>query len=206
MPHTPAAYLTAALRSRLIRATVNDSNATDIVCFLAELGLEPPPENSREYLCQYLLSQMAHWAKEPQNTEKLIRCCEGLAQFYLLEAETAPEMLEQLNAHLPQGLRFSLISGRLLLDHDIFFAPHNPFFEETPYLDRTEPKHISPQIQSPLPDIPDSAASPGAEQMQHKAPIETMQEPPLDRQNERQRIVSQRMNMLKNQLSGRTGS
>ncbi len=191
MPHTPSAYLTAALRSRLIRAAVSEANTTDIACFLAELDLQPALENSPENLCKYLLSQLSHWAREPESSEKLVRCCEGLAQFYLWEAGEKPEVLQQINTHLPQGLSFSLISGRLLLDRDLFYAPENPFLDETPFLEG-EP---------PLQPIPPPVVLPSSE-----TPLETPVEAQNDRQTERQRIVSQRMNMLKNQLSGRTGS
>jgi len=192
MPHTPAAYLTAALRGRLVRAAINEANATDIACFLAELDLNPTLENTPENLCRYLLSQLALWAREPESTEKLVRCCEGLAQFYLWEAGKNPELLKQINTHLPQGLSFSLISGRLLLDNRAFYAPENPFLAESPVLERVHPQQVSEQPVT----VPHSS----------EAPLETPVEAPHDRQTERQRIVSQRMNMLKNQLSGRTGS
>jgi hypothetical protein len=194
MAHTPSAYLTAALRSRLIKAAVTEENTADISFFLEELGLNTQPDLSVVEMRNYLQSQLAQWARQADTSQNMIRCCEGLAQFYLWEAQERPEILETINKHLPEGLNFSLISGRILLEEKLFFAPENKFSQEKPYLEQLSPPKELPSKEKLTPLIETNDLVPEV--------ISTSDQ----RQVERQRIVSQRMHMLKNQLSERTGS
>lgn len=196
--HTPSAYLTSALRSHLIRAALNTSQAADILFLLEELGLPIPTSSERESLAIHLQSCLAQLAREGKRLQ-LIRCCEGLAQFCLWQGESAAQTLEQINQFLPPGLRFSLKSGRLLLDEAVFYAPDNPFLQES----QQQIFSDSEQQIAPKPQVALSQESTALAEEPNAAPPMPGTESEHHRQSLRQRIVSQRMQMLKHQLIGK---
>ncbi|PIQ25865.1 hypothetical protein COW36_22265 [bacterium (Candidatus Blackallbacteria) CG17_big_fil_post_rev_8_21_14_2_50_48_46] len=204
MPHRPLAYLNPALRSRLIRAALNADSASDIIFLLEELELEKPLENTPEELQFYLQSLLARLARDSAQEASFVRCCEGLAQFYLFGAGEDPVVLREINQALPPGLSFSLKSGRLLLEPLQFYAEDNLFVQESRicFLDSVESETLiagepkeKPELLLLAPELPE-VSEPVAETPESKGE---------SRQSQHQRIVTQRMHMLKNQLTGWTG-
>ena len=200
MPHRPSAYLTTALRSRLIHAAVTEKNAPDLLFLLEELGLEPPSGHSVAEMTTHFQTCLARLARQPEQEPLLLRCCEGLAQFCLLSE--ASEQLQQLNTFLPEGLTFSLKSGRLIMDPVLFNAPDNPFLQESLRLVAELPQT---PVQTPAPPLPTRPQTPVAPPTEPLPLQEDPPPPPEDRQQQRQRIIQQRIHRLKHQLTGRSG-
>jgi hypothetical protein len=200
MPHRPSAYLTAALRSHLIHAAVTEKNASDLLFLLEELALEAPAGRTVSDMVEHFQTCLARLARQPEHEQILLRCCEGLAQFCLLAGPEALQQLQQINAFLPEGLAFSLKSGRLVIEPERFNAPDNPFWQESLRLVAELP--VSPAAKRPesvTPGVPESAP------VQPTRIPEPPPEPPEDRHQQRQRIVQQRIHRLKHQLTGRSG-
>lgn len=197
MSHSPSAYLTAALRSRLIRAALSPDSAADIPFLLEELDLPVPESATPESLTAHLQSCLARLAREGLAVQ-LIRCCEGLAQFCLLQGENSSRALVEINQFLPPGLSFSLKSGRLLLNEAIFHAPDNPFLQESQQ-HMAAGKLLETLRESRLQETPAEPPVISSSEQTARSAVDE------NRQNKRQRIVSQRIHMLKHQLTGRLG-
>lgn len=125
---TPAAdFMTAALRSWLVNQLLSDGDLAELPYLLLELGYTevPAPEACRDFLKR----EMSRLAGLGEN-QALIRLCEGLIQFYLLQHPRECPELEQLNRFLPPGLAFSNLSGHLLFEPEHYYQPHNFFVQE----------------------------------------------------------------------------
>ena len=152
------AFLTAALRSWLVNHLLKQEDLQELEYLLLELGYADPP--AQELLKDFLKREMSRLAAAgPDARLRLIRLCEGIVQFYLLDHPRETPELDQLNRFLPPGLAFSSISGRLLFEPEHYFQPMNQFVHEQ------EKYYLNQQAAEPnqqAADTPPAAAMPQA--------------------------------------------
>jgi len=125
-------FLTAALRSWLVNHLLPDALAGEMAYCLLELGDELPAQQSPAAMRDFLKRQMSLLSGKSDlaSQQHLIRLCEGVVQLYLLKHPDQSPELDQLNQLLPPGLSFSLISGHLIFEPELFFQAHNLYHVE----------------------------------------------------------------------------
>lgn len=125
------AYLTPAIRTWLVNELLSTTSEQELAYLLFELGYSEILDSDPQTLKSFIKQEMSLLARRATVSafNTLIKLCEGLVQFYLVQEPPATK-LKQLNQLLPPGLHFSLVSGKLLFEPELFFQEHNLFYQE----------------------------------------------------------------------------
>lgn len=190
-------FLTAAVRSWLVNRLLDPQDIDEIRYLLLELGYSDSFESID--MIDFLKSEMSRLNNgSRQNTQVLIRLCEGIVQFYLLRHPRKTPELDQLNSFLPPGLSFSSVTSRLIFEPEFFYQSHNLFIEEQAhwYLPHQDVKRTLEDVfPEPLVNaLPQEARDP-SEQSIHQ-----MQEDPVEPSPHAKKfktIRNQRLQLLK---------
>lgn len=151
-------FLTAALRSWMVNKLLRPQDLSEISYLLLELGYQELPADDQ--MADFLKLEMSRLSSGGMPEQmRLIRLCEGIIQFYLLEHPDETPELSQLNQFLPPGVSFSLVTGRLLFEPENYYQPHNLFVQEQAhwYLKQEESQELLAALaQQPTETEPDT--------------------------------------------------
>lgn len=128
-------YLNPAVRSYLVNL-VGEQDLQDLQYTYLELGYTDseltPFQNKMMAFTKQELGRLAQ-TQTPTARLRLVRLCETLVQFYLLnQGGDTQQALAKINTFFPAGLRFSPHSGRLLFFPEQFEA-HSELLNEASY-------------------------------------------------------------------------
>lgn len=129
-----AQFFTPALRAWLVNELLPDRLAPEMPYALLELGYSDLPAGLHQApaVRDFLKREMSQLAarQTPEAATRLLQLCEQIVQLYLLLHPQEAPALSQLNQRLPPGISFSLVSGRLLFEPELYFQPHNLYHQE----------------------------------------------------------------------------